>query len=394
MGAGGGVMAKGFGASTVGFSTSCAETTAGVTDARTRASTTATVFISPPTNRLMAVFWDSRGGRSSGDLGAGLADVLQVLAGYGIDAGLGLELDVGHRAVGTPHQERRQLGPVRFPDRHLELGLVEAELRVVTAFRGDLLPAKPSERDEQDRDLAFLGASLYRLHLLPFGLPALLDDQRLVAAGHASPLHVARLERGNQRAVPQLGDAGRQLGERLALDERHRPLAPHRRDRGRLAGALLRRGLQQERLRLLGAGLPELHDDFRTTQEARRVARRLGEEGQRPQVPHLPEQLGHRAAVGLARLGGGQLPPGAALLDHDGVLAVVDLDPVELVVAVALHDFVAQGGHVLRERGPERVRCQDDARLALTLDVGPLLFGHRASDQQRTRRALLVLADP
>ncbi len=71
-----------------------------------------------------------------------------------------------------------------------------------------------------------------------------------------------------------------------------------------------------------------------------------------------------------------------------------DLDLGELVGGVAHHRLVADRAHRLGEDRPHRLRGQDDAGLALALDVDAFLLRHRPADQQGAGRAILVLADP
>ncbi len=73
---------------------------------------------------------------------------------------------------------------------------------------------------------------------------------------------------------------------------------------------------------------------------------------------------------------------------------VRELDLRELVVGVGDDGLVAQHRHRLRERRPHRLRGQEHARLAVALDVDPLLLRHRAPHEQGPGRAVLVAAEP
>src|SRR4030095_13636880 len=97
---------------------------------------------------------------SARDFCRGLLDVHHLFRVYSVDGRRGPELHVGHGPFGPAHHEARDLRAIALEQRDLGLRLVEPEARrVVSLRRGDLLPAKALEREEQISDLALLGGA-------------------------------------------------------------------------------------------------------------------------------------------------------------------------------------------------------------------------------------------
>src|SRR5882724_7995714 len=123
MGAGGGVIAKGLGASTVGRSSPAATGPSGPASARSARLAMATmVLMLNRTPISAALFCHRRSGRrspvSGGNLGSCLPQVVEVLAGHREDPGLGPELHIRKHAVGAADQERGQLGAALLEHGH------------------------------------------------------------------------------------------------------------------------------------------------------------------------------------------------------------------------------------------------------------------------------------